>query len=404
MPVPTVTPDQPTKATKPNSPGRAPNVPGYNPMGWRRFWVFLFVLLLVNFVITSIVEAVSTPPSVTIPYDVFLNQVTAGNVVNITATGNSITGTTKKAVSGGRGNRARPTSSPSVRASRVTTSRHELIKNKVSILAEPPNPPTPLWETLLLGFGPALIIVFGIIYLMRRTRHSRAVVRRRRPWPLRSERSPPVRRRSARTRPSQMSPASMRSRRSWSRSSTFSRSPRSTRRLGGTVPKGVLLIGAPGTGKTLLARAVAGEAACRSSRSPRRSSSRRSSASARPAFAICSRRHALLRRRSCSSTSWMPSAGRDRRALRFGGNEEQEQTLNQILTEMDGFDPHEGVIVLAATNRADVLDAALLRPGRFDRRITVPVPRPARPPGDPRASTPGTSRLDPTSTSTSSRR
>ena len=71
----------------------------------------------------------------------------------------------------------------------------------------------------------------------------------------------------------------------------------------------------------------------------------------------------------------LDAIGRSRSSgLRLGGNEEQEQTLNQILTEMDGFDPHEGVIVLAATNRADVLDAALLRPGRFDRRVTVPFP------------------------------
>ena len=96
----------------------------------------------------------------------------------------------------------------------------------------------------------------------------------------------------------------------------------------------------------------------------------------------------------------LDAIGRSRSAgVRLGGNDEQEQTLNQILTEMDGFDPRVGVIVLAATNRADVLDAALLRPGRFDRRITVPFPIGAA--GSRfSASTRGTSRSDPTSTLT----
>ncbi len=117
----------------------------------------------------------------------------------------------------------------------------------------------------------------------------------------------------------------------------------------------------------------------RSSRSRRRSSSRRSSASAPRACATCSRRRRRPRRRSSSSTSSTRSAARAARAsIPSGGNDEREQTLNQILTEMDGFDAVDGVIVLAATNRPEMLDSALLRPGRFDRRVAVQAARPRR--------------------------
>ena len=123
----------------------------------------------------------------------------------------------------------------------------------------------------------------------------------------------------------------------------------------------------------------------RSSRWLRPSSSRRSSESARPACATCSRRRRRALRRSSSSTSSTRSAARARAASAgfSGGNDEREQTLNQILTEMDGFDSATNVIVIAATNRPDVLDQALLRPGRFDRRVAVQPPGPRRARGDP---------------------
>ena len=113
--------------------------------------------------------------------------------------------------------------------------------------------------------------------------------------------------------------------------------------------------------------------ACRSSASADPSSSRCSSASARPACATCSRRPRRRRRASCSSTSstrWARCACR----ARWASHEEREQTLNQLLAEMDGFDPRKGVIIMAATNRPEVLDPALLRPGRFDRQVLVDKP------------------------------
>ena len=153
----------------------------------------------------------------------------------------------------------------------------------------------------------------------------------------------------------------------------FLRDPRKFQKLGGRIPKGALLIGPPGTGKTLLARAVAGEAGV-------------------PFFTIsgsdfvemfvgvgASRVRDMFEqgRRNAPCIIFIDeidAVGRSRGAGLGGGNDEREQTLNQILVEMDGFDTQEGIILVAATNRPDVLDPALLRPGRFDRQVVVPNP------------------------------
>ena len=153
----------------------------------------------------------------------------------------------------------------------------------------------------------------------------------------------------------------------------FLRDPRKFRRLGGKIPKGALLIGPPGTGKTLLARAIAGEADV-------------------PFFTIsgsdfvemfvgvgASRVRDMMEQGKKNAPciifiDEIDAVGRSRGAGLGGGNDEREQTLNQLLVEMDGFDTNEGVIIIAATNRPDVLDPALLRPGRFDRQVVVPNP------------------------------
>ncbi|MGY9056984.1 MAG: ATP-dependent metallopeptidase FtsH/Yme1/Tma family protein, partial [Alphaproteobacteria bacterium] len=153
----------------------------------------------------------------------------------------------------------------------------------------------------------------------------------------------------------------------------FLRDPQKFQRLGGKIPKGVLLIGPPGTGKTLLARAIAGEANV-------------------PFFTIsgsdfvemfvgvgASRVRDMFEQGKKNSPciifiDEIDAVGRHRGAGLGGGNDEREQTLNQLLVEMDGFEANEGVILVAATNRPDVLDPALLRPGRFDRQVMVPNP------------------------------
>ncbi|MCH9852345.1 MAG: ATP-dependent zinc metalloprotease FtsH [Alphaproteobacteria bacterium] len=153
----------------------------------------------------------------------------------------------------------------------------------------------------------------------------------------------------------------------------FLRSPQKFQRLGGKIPKGVLLVGPPGTGKTLIARAVAGEAEV-------------------PFFSIsgsdfvemfvgvgASRVRDMFEqgRKSAPCIIFIDeidAVGRHRGAGLGGGNDEREQTLNQMLVEMDGFDAQEGIVLIAATNRPDVLDPALLRPGRFDRQVVVPNP------------------------------
>jgi len=153
----------------------------------------------------------------------------------------------------------------------------------------------------------------------------------------------------------------------------FLKDPRKFTRLGGRIPKGVLLMGPPGTGKTLLARAVAGEAGV-------------------PFFSIsgsdfvemfvgvgASRVRDLFEQGKKNAPciifiDEIDAVGRHRGAGLGGGHDEREQTLNQLLVEMDGFESNDGVIIMAATNRPDVLDPALLRPGRFDRRVSVPAP------------------------------
>ena len=362
-------------STPPQIGPRTPTKPGSSSptsqLRSRRFWIGLGVLLLVNIFITNVLFAPAQPTTVTLPYNVFKAQVAADNVVSVTTTGDAIAGVTKKPVTESPANKVSATHFTTQRPSFADADLEPLLEaHNVTINAKPENPPAPLWLTLLLSFGPTILIIVGVLYFLQRAQRtagggllgtfgqSRArVYDAERPGTtfedvagideVKTELMEVV---------------------------DFLREPQKYERLGGRVPKGVLLIGAPGTGKTLLARAVAGEA-----KVPFFSQSASEFVEAIVGVGASRVRDLFAKARQAAPAiifiDELDAIGRSRSAsMRLGGNDEQEQTLNQILTEMDGFDPREGVIVLAATNRADVLDQALLRPGRFDRRVQVQPP------------------------------
>ncbi|HEU4617031.1 MAG TPA: ATP-dependent zinc metalloprotease FtsH [Gammaproteobacteria bacterium] len=248
-----------------------------------------------------------------------------------------------------------------------------LIEHGVSISAEPIESGS-FWNVLIFGFGPAILIIVFYVWLFRRA----------------------AKQGGAGLGGGLMGFGRSKARRYDAERDTkvtfddvagidevenelveivdFLKSPGKYTRLGGTAPKGVLLIGAPGTGKTLLARAVAGEAGV-----PFFSMSAAEFVEMIVGVGAARVRDLFKQARENAPAiifiDELDAIGRARTGIAVGGaSSEQEQTLNQILTEMDGFSSREGIIVLAATNQPDVLDRALLRPGRFDRRVVVNLP------------------------------
>ena len=350
------------------SPQKPPDV--LAPMRTRRFWIVLGILLLVNIVVGQVFSGLGQTPTVTISYNTFLTQVTEGNVTSVTSTGESINGVTKKPVADFQNG----TTSTKFQTQRPAFANDDLLtllqNSNVVINAKDPNAATPLWETLLFSFGPTILLVLGFLYLSRRAASAGAggilgsfgQSRAR----LYDAERPAV------TFDDVAGIDEVKA--DLQEIVDFLREPQKYTRLGGAAPKGVLLIGAPGTGKTLLARAVAGEA-----KVPFFSISGSEFVEAIVGVGASRVRDLFAKARAAAPAiifiDEIDAIGRSRSAaVRIGGNDEQEQTLNQLLTEMDGFDSREGVIVLAATNRADVLDPALLRPGRFDRRVSVQPP------------------------------
>ena len=354
------------------SPAKAPAPQARNPLRTARFWITLGILLLINIFVTNVLFAPAQPTTITIPYNVFKQQVAADNVVSVTTTGDAITGVTKTAI--------KESPSSSVSATHFTTQRPSfaddqleplLEQHGVTINAKPENPPPPLWQTLLLSFGPTLLLVFGFIYLIRRAQSAGGAGGLLGSFgQSRARLYDPERPATTFADVAGIDEVKQ----ELQELVDFLREPQKYEKLGGSVPKGVLLIGPPGTGKTLLARAVAGEA-----KVPFFSQSASEFVEAIVGVGASRVRDLFQKARTAAPAiifiDELDAIGRSRSAgFRIGGNDEQEQTLNQILTEMDGFEPGKGVIVLAATNRADVLDAALLRPGRFDRRVTLQAP------------------------------
>jgi cell division protease FtsH len=332
-----------------------------------RNWITILLLVILNYVVVNVLLAPSQPKQIEVPYNVFKAQIAASNVTSVVIQTDTITGTTKAAIAATPGSKDTAThfttGKPSIPDNQLLP---DLLDHNVTVDFKPAT--TPLWQTLLFSFGPALLLIGGFLYLNRRAASAAGGV-----FGLGQSRArlyDPERPATTFADVAGIDDAKA----ELQEVVDFLKNPQRYQRLGGTVPKGVLLIGPPGTGKTLLARAVAGEAGV-------------------PFFSVsaaefiemivgvgASRVRDLFNKARQAAPAIifideLDAIGRSRgSAIRVSGNDEQEQTLNQILTEMDGFDSREGVIVLAATNRADVLDSALLRPGRFDRRVVVQPP------------------------------
>ncbi len=301
-----------------------------------------------------------------VPYSpFFLRQVRAGNVVSVTSTGSELQGTLRHATTAGSSLRfvtEIPSFGDTNQLSRLLQA-HGVVVN-----ATPLDNGGPLWERLLLGLGPTIVLLLVLFWIFRRMSGSRAAGRMGRAGARRYQ---PGRETVTFTDVAGIDEAKQ----ELSEIVDFLREPEKYRRLGRRIPRGVLLSGPPGTGKTLLARAVAGEAGA-----PFFSMSASEFVEAIVGVGA-SRVRDLFRQAKKESPAIvfideLDAVGRARSTAGGygGGSDEREQTLNQILTEMDGFDSSTNVIVIGATNRIDVLDQALLRPGRFDRRVVVQAP------------------------------
>jgi cell division protease FtsH len=333
-------------------------------------WIIVgLVLLAFNFWAGS--NAVQGPARVRVPYSpFFLAQVRSGNVSEITSVGTAIQGTFDKPTTYGD---EKPTTrfETEVPAFADTVALSQVLEtNQVVVNAEPLSTGAPWWETLLVGVAPTLLFLGLIFLLLRRAggmqnalgSFGRSRARRYAPSDDRVTFADVAGIDEAKAELSEVV--------------DFLRHPEKFGRLGGRIPHGVLLAGPPGTGKTLLARAVAGEADV-----PFFSMAASEFVEAIVGVGAARVRDLFVQAKESSPSivfvDELDAIGRSRTAGiagYSGGNDEREQTLNQILTEMDGFDASTGVIVIAATNRPEVLDQALLRPGRFDRRVAVQPP------------------------------
>jgi cell division protease FtsH len=332
-------------------------------------------MLVLNWVISALILRPSEPTEV--PYSFFRAQVQAGNVIEVTGVDGAIDGLFADPV--------RPQAVPGAEEQvegkplkEFSTHRPAfaeddklfelLAAQDVTVSAEPAPGPSVV-ERVLLGFGPTLLLVGLFVLLIRRAGAGATGLGGL--GQSRAKRFEP----GTEPRTTFADVAGIDDvEDEVAEIVDFLRTPERYRRLGAAMPKGILLAGPPGTGKTLLARAVAGEAEV-------------------PFYSVsasefiemivgvgASRVRDLFEQAKAHAPSIifideLDAVGRARGgSMSVGGHDEREQTLNQILTEMDGFSGRENVVVLAATNRPDVLDAALLRPGRFDRRLVISPP------------------------------
>jgi cell division protease FtsH len=343
----------------------------------RRTWLGFITVLLVNYLVFRFVFP--NQQSAKVPYTVFKDEAAKGNIARIYSRGDRITGTFKTPV-------RYPTTADS--ANRVTPRAVTDFTTTIPIFADPhlesllvahgteisadPAQQDGGWLSLLFSFAPTFLIIGAYVWLFRRAGKQGGMggggifgIGKSNARRFDTEKDAKV---------TFADVAGIdEAENELVEIVDFLKNPQKYTRLGGTAPKGVLLVGAPGTGKTLLARAVAGEAGV-------------------PFFSMAgsefvemivgvgaARVRDLFKQARENAPAIifideLDSIGRARGRAVLGGASEQEQTLNQILAEMDGFSSREGTIVIAATNQPDVLDKALLRPGRFDRRVVVNLP------------------------------
>jgi cell division protease FtsH len=340
-----------------------------------RWWIagaIVLFLLAINLWVSS--QALKPNPPIRIPYSpTFLNEVQANNVSSISSTGDAITGTLKKPISypqGGKSSTNVSTQIPSFADNATLFS--SLRSEGVTINAQPTDKGPSVAESLIFGFGPTLLLVALFVFIARRSAGAGGGA-----GGLMSFGRSRARRVEASDQHITFEDVAGidEAKEELTEIVDFLKTPDKYLALGARIPRGVLLSGPPGTGKTLLARAVAGEAGVpffQMSASEfvemivgvgasRVRDLFHQAKEAAPAIIFIDELDAIGRSRSSGGNL-------------SGGHDEREQTLNQILTEMDGFSPRESVIVLGATNRPEILDQALLRPGRFDRRVVVVPP------------------------------
>ncbi|MGH8378523.1 MAG: ATP-dependent zinc metalloprotease FtsH [Gammaproteobacteria bacterium] len=321
-------------------------------------WILIAVVLLAVF---NSFTSSSGSKTQAIAYSTFLTDVQEGGITSVTFDGRDITGT----LSSGE---KFSTYSP------LTTDFSPLVgtlrKNNANVKIEANPPKQPSWLLqILISFGPILLFIAVMIYFMRQMSGGAGG---RGAMSFGKSRARMLSEDQVKITFSDVAGVEE-AKEEVAELVEFLRDPGKFQKLGGRIPRGVLMVGSPGTGKTLLAKAIAGEAKV-------------------PFFSIsgsdfvemfvgvgASRVRDMFEQAKKHAPciifiDEIDAVGRHRGAGLGGGHDEREQTLNQLLVEMDGFEGNEGVIVIAATNRPDVLDPALLRPGRFDRQVVVPLP------------------------------
>jgi cell division protease FtsH len=318
--------------------------------------ILLWVLLIAMFFSFYKIFATGGPEGREVTFSEFWEEVTKDNVRTVVIRGTDVTGELVE------GNQRKFLT----RALLTDDLIRDLRQHKVGVKVEKPDD-NPFWQSALLSWLPMIFLFVIFIFFMRQLQSS-------------GGKAMSFGKSKARMLSTQANKVTFddvagvdEAKEELQEVIEFLKNPKKFTRLGGRIPKGVLLMGPPGTGKTLLARAIAGEAGV-------------------PFFSIsgsdfvemfvgvgASRVRDLFEQGKKHAPciifiDELDAVGRHRGAGLGGGHDEREQTLNQLLVEMDGFESNEGVILVAATNRPDVLDPALLRPGRFDRRVVVPRP------------------------------